>query len=230
MSAPWRKRLTLFANFHNPHLSSSSPLPRTCQLVSSVCSGLCTYPATTPLTAGQILPGKSAPYLEPGSSDHPSQGCPGRCYPAGSPSSRGLNLPNHRCLRQCCSFERVLLAVYVVTRHYRHPVPEGILECGSGRLVPLGDGMLFRLVTGRPSTSPEWLKQTRGIKVAGCPGFLAPVACGGCMPSCCATWGHHDPTCRSHFVRLCSTPCISCHTRHLCHTTPCDSSLHVAMY
>ena len=38
------------------------------------------------------------------------------------------------------TFERILLAVYVATRQYRHPVPEGILECGSGRLVPLGDG------------------------------------------------------------------------------------------
>ena len=43
------------------------------------------------------------------------------------------------------TFELVLLAVYLATRHYRHPVP----ACR---------WMLFTLVTGRPSTSPEWVK------------------------------------------------------------------------
>ena len=88
---PLEKKVDIIRQISTTHISAAvAPLPGTCQLLSLVRSGLCTNPATTPLSTGQTLPGKSAPLLEPGNGDrlHPSQGRPGRCYPAGSPSSR----------------------------------------------------------------------------------------------------------------------------------------------
>ena len=136
-----------------PQPTSQQQLRRFLGLVNFYHAFVPGCPATPPLSPGQILPGKSAPYLELRSGDrlHPSQGRSGRCYPAGSPSSRGLNLPNHQCLKQCCwrslttanplrlvpppglllseaiphedqisTFDRELLAVYLVIRHFRH--------------------------------------------------------------------------------------------------------------
>ena len=62
--------------------------------------------------------------------------------------------------------------------HYRHPVPEGILKCGSGHLVPLGDGCYSHRLQADHRLNRHGLSATRGPKVAGRPGFLAPVVRG----------------------------------------------------